>query len=164
MPPVREKNQVAALWEGIRNGRIDMIGSDHAPHTFDEKRAGSIWDVKVGIPGLETTLPLLLTEAKRGKMSIGDIVRLMAERPAEIYKLKGKGFVKAGNNADLTIVDLRAKYEINASSFKSKARYSAFEGWPVEGKPVKTFVNGHLVMDNGNIVAEAGDAEIIRRA
>lgn len=163
MPPVRDKRQIAALWEGIRNYSINIVGSDHAPHTLEEKHAESIWKVKVGIPGLETTLPLLLTEVRRGRLSIGDIVRLMAEKPAEIYSLKDRGYLKTGNHADLTIVDLKKEYKIDSSKFKSKAKYSPFDGWNVEGKPVKTFVNGQLVFDEGNVVAKVGTGEIIRR-
>jgi len=163
VPPVREKNHLAALWKGIKNGWVDILGSDHAPHTLYEKKAKSIWDVKVGIAGLETILPLLLTEVKRGRLSIAEIVRLMAEKPTEIFKLKGRGFLKEGNNADLTVVDLDRKYKIDASNFHSKAKFSPFDGWMVEGKPVKTLVYGHLIMEDGEIVAKAGSGEIIRR-
>ena len=163
MPPVREKRHIAALWNGIKNSWIDILASDHAPHTLGEKKAKLVWDVKVGIPSLETTLPLLLTEVKCGRLSITHIVRLMSEKPAEIFKLKGKGHLKEGNNADLVAVDLDRKYKIDSSQFHSKAKYSPFDGWNVEGKPVKTFVNGRLVMDEGEIVAEAGSGGIIRR-
>jgi dihydroorotase (multifunctional complex type) len=163
MPPVREKHHTEALWNGVKNGWIDILASDHAPHTLQEKKAKAVWDVKVGIPNLETTLPLLLTEVKRGRLSIADVVRLMAEKPAEIFKLKGRGCLKEGNNADLTVVDLNRKYKIEASNFHSKAKYSPFDHWTVEGKPVKTFVNGQLIMDDGEIVAKLGSGKIIRR-
>jgi dihydroorotase (multifunctional complex type) len=163
MPPIREKQHSKALWDGIKNGWIDILTSDHAPHTQEEKKAKSVWDVKVGIPNLETMLPLLLTEVKRGRLSIADLVRLMAQKPAEIFKLKGKGFLKKGSTADMTVVDLKRKYKIEASKFHSKAKYSPFDQWLVEGKPVKTFVNGQLIMDDGEIVAKAGCGKIVRR-
>ncbi len=163
MPPIREKRHTAALWDGIKNGWIDILASDHAPHTLEEKKAKLVWDVKVGIPGLETTLPLLLTELKRGRLSIADIVRLMSEKPAGIFRLEGRGWLKEGNNADFVVVDLDSKYRIDASKFYSKAKYSPFDGWNVEGKPVKTFVNGRLIMDEGEIVAKPGSGGIIRR-
>lgn len=162
-PPIREKHHIAALWNGIRNGWIDILASDHAPHTLGEKKAESVWDVKAGVPGLETTLPLLLTEVKYGRLSITDLVRLMSKNPAEVFGLKGRGSLKGGNTADLIVVDLDRKYRIDASKFHSKAKYSPFDGSRVEGKPVKTFVGGRLVMDEGEIVAEAGSGEIIRR-
>lgn len=127
------------------------------------KKADSVWDVKVGIPGLETTLPLLLTEVNRGRLTVADVVRLMSERPAEIFKLRGKGSLKEGNFADLTVVDLRRKYRIDASKFQSKAKYSPFDGWQVEGKPVKTIVDGQLIMDEGEIIAKPGSGHVVRR-
>jgi dihydroorotase len=163
MPPLRDRRDVDGLWEAVKNGWVDVIGSDHAPHTLKEKEAESVWDVKVGIPGLETTLPLLLTEVRRGRISIGDVVRLMSENPAEIFKLKNKGRLKEGNDADLTVVDLNRKYKIDASKFHSKAKFSPFEGREVQGKPVKTIVAGQLVMDDGEMVAKAGSGRIIRR-
>jgi len=163
MPPVREKHDIDALWDAVRNGQVDIIASDHAPHTLKEKEAESIWDVKVGIPGLETTLPLLLTEIKRGRITIGDLVRLMAEKPAGIFNLETKGYLKEGNDADLTVIDLRKKYKIDSSQFHSKAKFSPFEGREVQGKPVRTFVAGQLVMDDGEIVAKPRSGRIIRR-
>jgi dihydroorotase len=163
MPPIREKNHIAALWNGIKNGWIDILASDHAPHALEEKKAKVVWDVKVGIAGLETTLPLLLTEVNRGRLTIADVARLMAEKPAEIFSLKGRGILKKGNHADLVVVDLKRKYEIDASKFHSKAQFSPFDGWKVEGKPVKTFVGGQLIMDEGEIIADGGSGEIIKR-
>lgn len=163
MPPVRGDEHLKALWDGVRNGWIDMLASDHAPHAFGEKEAESVWDVKVGIPGLETTLPLLLTEVNRGRLSIGDVVRLMAEKPSEIFKLEGKGRLKERNDANLTVIDLRKRYRIDSSKFLSKAKYSPFDGREVEGKPAKTFVGGQLVMDEGAIVVKPGSGKIVRR-
>jgi dihydroorotase len=161
MPPVRDKRDIEALWQGIQKGWIDTLGSDHAPHALGEKEAETIWNVKVGISGLETTLPLLLTALHQRKLAIDDIVRLMAEKPAEIFNLKGRGLVKEGNAADLSIIDLKREFKIDASKFYSKAKYSPFDGWSVKGKAVKVFVNGQLIMDEGEIVAKAGSGLII---
>jgi dihydroorotase len=163
VPPVREKHHVKALWMGIKESLVDMIASDHAPHALEEKMADVVWNVKTGIVGLETTLPLLLTEVNSGNLSLADVVRLMAEKPAEIFSLNGRGFLKEGNNADLTVVDLKRKGRINASKFYSKAKFSPFDGWWFKGTPVKTFVNGELVMDEGEIVGKAGVGKILRR-
>jgi dihydroorotase-like cyclic amidohydrolase len=108
-------------------------------------------------------LPLLLTEVKRGRLSIGDIVRLLSEKPSQIFNMKGKGQLREENHADLTVVDLRRKFKIDSSKFKSKAKFSPFDGREVEGKPVKTFVRGQLVMDEGEIVTKAGSGKILRR-
>jgi dihydroorotase (multifunctional complex type) len=164
MPPIRDKAQAEALWNGIRDGSVDIIASDHAPHALAEKEAEKVWDVKVGVPGLETTLPLLLTEVKRGRLSIGDVVRLMSERPSEIFKLRGKGVLKSGFDADLTVVDLDKKHKVEAAFFRSKTRYSPFDGRLVEGKAVRTIVGGQVVMEDGEILAKPGSGEIVRRA
>ena len=164
VPPVRDKKQIEALWAGARNGSIDIIASDHAAHTLAEKKTRNVWEAKTGIPGLETTLPLLLTEVKRGRLSIAKLVRLMSEKPAEIFGLKDRGSLKEGNPADMTVVDLDIENEIDSSEFRSKAKYSPFNGWKVTGKAVKTFVCGQLVMDEGQIVANAGSGHLIRRA
>lgn len=161
LPPLREKNHVAALWAGIKKGWIDILGSDHAPHMLEEKTSKNVWDVKVGIPGLETMLPLLLTEVYRGRLTIAKLAKLTAEKPCEIFKLKGRGNIIEGNHADLTVVDLKRKYKIDASKFYSKAKYSPFDGWNAVGRAVKTFVEGQLVMDEGEIVAKAGCGRII---
>lgn len=164
VPPVREKSHIDALWDSVKNGLVDIIASDHAPHVVAEKSADVVWNVKAGIPGLETTLPLLLTEVNYGRLGIADIVRLMAENPAKIFGLSDRGSLKEGNKADLVAVDLKREYRIDASRFHSKAKYSPFDGMRVKGKPVKTFVGGQLVMDDGEIVAKAGSGEIVRRA
>ncbi|MEM3055168.1 MAG: dihydroorotase family protein, partial [Candidatus Bathyarchaeia archaeon] len=162
VPPVREKKQMSALWSGVKDGAVDIIASDHAPHAIEEKKTDVIWNVKMGISGLETTLPLLLTEVNQGKLSLAELVRLMAENPAKIFGLRDRGSLKEGNKADLIAVDLRREYRIDASKFYSKAKYSPFDGKLVKGRPVKTFVGGQLVMDEGEIVAEAGCGEIIK--
>ncbi len=162
-PPLRSQEQVGALWKGLEAGSIDALGSDHAPHTLDEKSAGSIWDVKVGVPGLETTLSLILTQIKKGRLSLYQAVKLLSEKPAEIFGLSDRGFLEQGMNADLTIVDYNTKYKIDPSKFKSKAKFSPYAGWEVIGKPAKTYVNGLLVFDEGEIVAKPGSGLVIRR-
>jgi dihydroorotase (multifunctional complex type) len=163
MPPVRDKQNIEALWDGIHNGSIDMIASDHAPHMLKEKESEDVWDAKVGFPGLETTIPLLLTEVRKGRLSIRDIVKLMAEKPAEVFGLKNKGSIKTGNCADLTVIDLRRKGKIDSSEFHSMAKFSPFDGWSFEGIPVKTIVNGQLVMDASEIVSDPGTGKVLRR-
>jgi dihydroorotase len=163
MPPLRSKTQVDALWKGVATGWVDVIGSDHAPHTLEEKSANSIWDVKVGVPGLETTLPLMLTMVRKNRLALDTLVRLLAERPAEIFSLKGRGRLEKGLKADFVAIDLKEKFKVDASKFHSKAKYSPYDGWEVQGKPVKTFVNGCLVMDEQEIVAKPGNGGVIRR-
>jgi dihydroorotase (multifunctional complex type) len=162
-PPIRDPNHQKALWKGIEDGSIDTLGSDHAPHTLNEKLAGDVWAVKPGLPGLEVTLPLILTAINKNRLTLDRAVELLAIKPAEIFSLKGQGKLESGNNADLTVVDYKLKWKIDASKFKSKAKFSPYDGWEVQGKPAKTFVNGNLVFDEGEIVAKAGSETILRR-
>ncbi len=163
MPPLRTKENVAALWKGISDGIVDTIGSDHAPHTLQEKDASSIWDVKVGIPGLETTLPLVLSEIHKDRLTLPRAVELLAEKPALIFHLADKGQLEQGKDADLVVVDLNRKYRLDASKFKSKARFSPFDKWDVQGKPIRTYANGQLIMDQDEIVAKPGSGDVVRR-
>ncbi len=162
-PPLRNKNSIEALWQGLQGGGVDVIGSDHAPHAPSEKVADSVWDVKVGVPGLETSLPLLMSYVHNGKLSLVQVVKLLAEKPAEIYGLSDLGHLEQGKSADLTIIDFNSTFRIDASKFKSKAKYSPYDGWEVQGKPVKTIVNGQVVFDEGEVIAKPGSGSIVRR-
>jgi len=161
-PPLRTKDDVKALWTALKHGSIDALASDHAPHTIEEKEVQSVWDAKPGIPGLETMLPLFLTQVNDGRLTVTDLVRLASEKPAQIFNLRGRGSLDEGNHADIVVVDINREYKIDSSSFYSKAKYSPFDGWRVKGKPIKTFVNGQLVMDEGEIVAKPGTGQIVR--
>lgn len=161
-PPLRDRNHQEALWSGLSSEVVDSLGSDHAPHTPEEKSASNVWEVKVGVPGLETTLPLMLTMFKKNRLPLPRMVELLAEKPAQIFGLKGKGRLEQGKDADLTIIDYKRNWTIDALKFKSKAKFSPYNGWGVTGKPVKTFVNGGLVMDEGEIVAKPGSGRILR--
>lgn len=162
IPPVRTKGDVKALWNALKEGLVDTVGSDHAPHAVEEKKHESIWDVKPGIAGLETTLPLLLTQMNKGRLTLTELVQLTSKGPAEIFHLKDRGALSRGCHADLVVVDSKQEHKIDSSKFHSKCKFSPFDGWKVRGRPVKTFVNGRLVMDKGEIVAKPGIGEIIR--
>ncbi|MFQ5999588.1 MAG: dihydroorotase family protein [Candidatus Bathyarchaeia archaeon] len=161
-PPLRTRDDVKALWTALKQGSIDALASDHAPHTTEEKEVESVWDAKPGIPGLETMLPLLLTQINDGRLTIPYLVRMTSEKPAQIFNLKNRGRLDEGYSADIVVVDINREYKIDSSSFYSKAKYSPFDGWRVKGKPIKTFVNGQLVMDKGEIVARPGTGQIVR--
>ncbi len=162
MPPLRGQRHIEALWKGVTEGWVDVLGSDHAPHTLSEKSASSVWDVKVGVPGLETTLPLMLTMVRKNRISLARVVQLLSEKPAEIFNLRDRGGLAQRNKADLVVVDFSRKFKVDASNFHSKAKYSPFDGWEVQGRPVKTFVNGLLIMDEQEIMAKPGSGDIIR--
>lgn len=162
LPPLRSQKDAEALWKALKKGLIDTVASDHAPHSIEEKSAQSIWDVKPGISGLETMLPLMLNEVNRGRLSVNKLVRLLSEKPAEIFHLRDRGSINEGCMADIVVVDINREHKIDASKFHSKAKFSPFDGWKVKGKPVKTFVNGQLVMNEDEIVAKLGTGRILR--
>jgi len=161
-PPLRSKTHVDALWKGIEDRVLDTVGSDHAPHTQSEKKSDDVWDIKVGVPGLETTLPLMVTLIRKNKLTLVKLVELLAEKPAQIFGLTGLGSLERGKKANLTILDFNNQFRIDASKFKSKAQYSPYNGWEVYGKPMKTIVNGVLVFNEGEIIAKSGSGTIVR--
>lgn len=134
---------------------IDIIGTDHAPHTLEEKEE-NIWNAPPGVPGLETILPLLLTQVNQKKMGLDNIKRLLCENPAKIFNIPHKGFIAEGMDADMVVVDLKKECVINPDNFKSKAKYSPFKGFNVRGMPVMTLIRGKIVMDQGNIFKNNG--------
>lgn len=159
-PPLRSRLTMSKLWRALKEGQIDIIASDHAPHSLEEKQRENVWDVPPGVPGLETMLPLMLTQVNRGSVSWRRLIQLLATKPAEVFHLR-RSSLQEGNAADLVIVDADREYTVDSSKFHSKAKYSPFDGWRVQGKPIKTFVNGQLVMDEGEIVASPGVGRIL---
>ena len=159
-PPLRSQVNNSILWRALKEGVIDILASDHAPHRIEEKKHKDVWEVPPGIPGLETTLPLMLTQLNHGRLSWSRLIQLLAIKPDEIFQLN-RGFIQSGNVADLIIVDINQKYKIDSSKFYSKAKYSPFDGWKVKGKLLKTFIGGQLIYDSGEIVAEPGSGTIL---
>jgi dihydroorotase len=162
LPPLRTDSDISALWKNLNADVIDTIASDHAPHSWKEKTPESVWDVKPGIAGLETMLPLMLTEVNRGRLTLDQLVRMVCLNPSRIFCFKNRGMLNKGCLADIAVVDLKKEYKIDASEFHSKAKFSPFDGWRVKGAPVKTFANGQLVMDEGEIVAELGIGRLLK--
>lgn len=162
VPPLRSLDDTIYLQSCLEKSLIDLVATDHAPHTLKEKERTSIWEVSAGIVGLETMLPLMLTHVNKGLISLSTLVKVTSENPAKIFRLKNRGSIREGNYADLVAVDLKREWIIDPSEFYSKAKFSPFEGWRVKGKPIKTFVNGLLVMEDGEILAKRGTGKIIR--
>lgn len=156
-PPLRPEKDLRSLWTAVHAGSVDILVTDHAPHAAKEKAEASIWENLPGIAGLETLLPLMLTQVDEGRLLLSSLVRMTSEKPAKVFGIGNRGDLKEGAYADLVVVDLKKKWKIDSSRFHSKAKFSPFDGWQVQGKPVKTFVNGRLVMDDGEIVAKPGD-------
>src|SRR6266446_3538681 len=164
-PPVRERRHQVGLWDGLRDGTIDMIATDHAPHTPAEKLRNDIWTVDCGFPGVETQMPLMLTEVHAGRMSICDYVRWSAVNPAKIWGLyPRKGVVQAGSDADRALVDLDRAWTVDDAMLQSRAKITPWHGREVRGLPIHTLVRGRFVMKDRQMVGESkGWGRSVRR-
>ena len=152
-PPVREPKNQEPIWAALLDGTIDLIATDHAPHAPEEKTRNDIWTVDCGFPGVETQMPLMLTEVNAGRMSISDYVRMSACNPARIWGLyPRKGTIIPGADADLAIVDLTRAHKIEDAKLLSRSKISPWNGRRVKGIPVHTIVRGRFVMKNRALV------------
>jgi dihydroorotase (multifunctional complex type) len=151
-PPARARHDAdeADMWRLLRDGQLTHISSDHAPSTAGQKTAGDIWDVHFGLPGLDTTMPVLLDAAARGCLSYEDVARLYSETPARIYGLWGrKGQIAPGFDADLALVDPAARWELRDELVLSKAGWTPYHGRAVTGRVVRTYLRGQLISTDG---------------
>jgi dihydroorotase len=144
-PPLRTKADVAAIKQGLKDGTIDAIATDHAPHTIEEKNKE--YDLApFGIIGLETMLGLVITELVNKKaLTLEQAVEKMSSNPAKIFNLADKGTLKPGVKADITIFDAKKSYKVNAEDFQSKSKNSPFTGWVLNGFVENTIVGGEVV-------------------
>ena len=145
-PPLRTKDDRAALWEGLQDGTIDCIATDHAPHSAIEKEV-EFERAAPGMIGLETALPLALRLVKNKVIDLKKLIWLMSTRPAELLHLPG-GHLEIGTNADIVIFDPAAHWKIDPGKFRSKSRNSPFGGWQVTGQVRWTLVGGQIVYDS----------------
>lgn len=150
-PPIRDATHREALWQAIRSGVVDVVGSDHAPHTREEKER-PYPNSPSGMPSVQTLLPLLLDHLNAGRLTLERLIDLTSAGPARIYGIAGKGRVAVGYDGDLTIVDLAARREITADWLASKCGWSPFEGVTVKGWPRATVVRGAVVMREDELI------------
>jgi len=144
-PPIRDASHRAALWRAVADGVVDVIGSDHAPHTLEEK-AKPYPESPSGMPGVQTLVPILLDHVHAGRLSLERFVDLTSTGPARIYGIAGKGRVVLGYDADFTVVDLKLERVIERRWIASRCGWTPFEGIKVVGWPRLTVVRGRLVM------------------
>jgi dihydroorotase (multifunctional complex type) len=164
-PPARGRNdeELAAMWEALARRDIDYIATDHAPATKAQKTEGSIWDVHFGLPGLDTTLPVLLDAASTGVISYERVVEAYAAVPARVYGLyPRKGNLTQGGDADVILVDPAARWTVSNEDILSKAGWSPFAGRTLSGLAVRTYLRGRLIADEGKVVGEPGVGAFLR--
>ncbi len=150
-PPIREKRHHDALWRAIASGLVDVLGSDHAPHTLEEK--AKPWPQSPsGMPGVQTLVPVMLNHVNEGRLSLERFVDLTSTSVARVFSARRKGRLVPGYDADLTLVDLRASRVIENAWIASKVKWTPFDGMAVRGWPVGTVVRGAFVMRDGGLI------------
>ncbi len=163
-PPLRTLEDNKALLEGLKDGSVDMVSTDHAPHTREEKDK-DYWEAPSGVPGVQTSLPLILNEVNHGEFNLEDVVRIMCDGPARLFGIKNKGRIEEGYDADLVVVDMELEKEVRDEDQLTKCGWSAFRGKVLTGWPVMTFVNGTLVYERlsnggGGVLGEPVGKEV----
>lgn len=165
IPSLRDDGERARLWEAVNDGFVDMIGTDHAPHEAAAKapESGEVWDVAGGLPGLETTLPLLLDAVVEGGLNLVDLARLCSEAPAKVGGLfPRKGNLLPGADADFVIVDLDGSTEVRDADILSKSAWSPFAGRRLRGEVVATYLRGAPVYRDGEVTGATGGGRFLQ--
>ena len=164
-PPLRSKSDALALWHGLKLGLVDTVATDHAPGTKEEKEIGweNIWEAWAGVPGVETLLPIMISEGvNKGLISMQDLCRILCEKPAKIFDLyPRKGALLLGSDADIDVVDLKREKVVKADNLHYKVGWTPYEGICLRGYPVLTMVRGEVVMSLGEIIGRSGHGEFI---
>ena len=154
-PPVRAKDHQRAIWQALQSGVVDVLGSDHAPHTLEEK-AKPYPDSPSGMPGVQTLVPVMLDHVNKGRLSLERFVDLTSHGPARIFGISRKGRIAEGYDADFTIVDLKKKRVIENKWIESKCGWTPYDGYEVTGWVQGTFVRGRKVMWEDQILGKSG--------
>ena len=152
-PPIREKHHQDALWKALNNNVVDIIASDHAPHTVDEK-SKMYPDSPSGTPGVQTLVPIMLNHVNNGKLSLKKLVSLWSYGPERIHRIHNKGRIKVGYDADFTLVDMNKEMIITNKQQKSKSRWTPFDGMKVKGWPTHTIIRSNIVMCEDEILGQ----------
>ena len=164
-PSLKGPRDLEALWRGLRDGVIDIVTSEHAPGTREEKEDGweDIWKAWGGVPAIETMLPVLLSEGiNKHRLSIQRLQRICCENPARIFGLyPKKGVIRAGSDADLVMLDLKMKRRVKAENLHQKVNWTPYEGWMLKGWPILTMRRGEIAFQDNYITGSTGSAEFL---
>ena len=162
--PLRTKADSDALWEALNDGTVNVIASDHATHTEEEKKRGldNIWKSPPGLPAIESMLPLLLTAVNQGRIGLERLIECTSINPAKVLGLyPRKGAIKVGSDADLVVIDLKKESVIIGENAKAKTQWTPYEGWEVKGVPVATYVRGIETYLDGGKTGEPGQGRFL---
>lgn len=164
-PPLKSKEDLNALWNGLKAGTIDIVTSEHAPGTRDEKEIGwkDIWQACGGLPSIETMLPVLISEGvNKGRLTLENLCGILCERPAKIFGLyPTKGTIMVGSDADLMLIDLKHKRKVRSGELHHKCGWTPYEDMTLTGWPTMTIVRGEVVAENGEIRGKPGFGKFV---
>ncbi|MBL4694469.1 dihydroorotase [Candidatus Gracilibacteria bacterium] len=152
-PPVRSRQEVFSLWKAVKMGMVDIIATDHATHTPEEKER-PYNEAPSGIPEVETTLPIMMNMVNDEAFYIEEVVAMCCERPAKIFGIENKGKIEVGYDADIVVVDMEEERKLENENLFTKCGWSPYSGSSFKGWPVMTFVNGQMVFKDGKIVGK----------
>ena len=165
-PPARSKTETEQLWQQLADGKIDTLGSDDGAHEKENKERGwkNIWEAGNGAIGIETMLPVMLSEGvNKNRISLQRLISLVSENPARIFGIyPQKGVIQVGSDADLVIVDMAKEHVIEAEKLHTKQKHTPYDGLKVKGMPVLTMVRGEVVMENGQVMGKPGYGRFVK--
>ena len=153
-PPIRTKDHYEKLWYAVNSSLVSIIGSDHAPHTKEEKNK-NYPSSPSGMPGVQTLLPIMLNHVNNNKLKFKQLIELVCENPCKIFGIKNKGYIKEGYDADLTIINMKKETILKNDWIQSKCGWTPFNNYKIKGFPVATIVNGEIIMANNKILSRA---------
>ncbi|MHA1125144.1 MAG: dihydroorotase [Candidatus Heimdallarchaeota archaeon] len=165
-PPIRSLEHQDAAWNGIKDGTIELIASDHSPYSHEEKdmksKNNNIFECGSGTPGLETMLPMMLDAVNKQKITLAKLIEVISLKPAKRFGLyPRKGIIQVGADADLIIIDMNKEYTLKSENMYTKSKITVFNDWKVKGAIEKTIVRGRTVFDNGKFLVEKGYGEYL---
>ena len=159
-PSLKTADDRAALWRGLAEGAIQILATDHAPHTLEEKRAPYPASPS-GVPAVELVLPLMLNEVNRGRCTLEDLAAWMSDGPARVWDIVGKGRIEPGYDADLVLVDMAMEREVRNEDQRCKSGWTPWHGTRLQGWPVRTWVGGRTVFADGRVATEPLGRELV---
>lgn len=150
-PPIREKHHMERIWKAVLDGTVDVMGSDHAPHTREEKDRPYPQSPS-GMPGVQTLVPIMLNHVNQGRLSLTQFVKLVSEGPRRVFGIKNKGRIEVGYDADFTVVDMKKTMTIENKMMASRSGWTPYDGMKVQGWPTHTILMGEVVMENDTLI------------
>jgi allantoinase len=162
LPFIADDREMEVYWEALRNGTIDAIATDHAPHTREDKEASDVWAAPPGYPGVETSLALMMDAALKGRLSVERVVDLMATGPARVLGLTRKGRLAVGQDADLVVFDPKQNWTIDEERLHSKVKWSPYHGRELRGRIVTTILRGNVLVKDGELIETRPLGQLVR--